>query len=349
MNKRIQNILMFIIGIGLLGTACKKDEPKETRVPVVPRVRTAAVEKRELSRPIHTYGRLASKKEMRLSFKIGGILQTIAVKEGQRVKKGQILARLNLTEIRSQVEQARSASEKAQRDLDRVKDLYQEKAATLEQYQNSQTYAEVTRLQLQAAEFNLRHAVIQAPSEGRILKRLMEENEMTGPGTPVFYFGSLDRDWIIRVGVSDRDLVRLSPGDSAEVTFDAYPQSIFTAEVSEIVESADPMTGTYEVELTLPADDKKLVSGFVARVVLVPSVKKPYDVIPVEALAEADDMSGLVFVFDPDSSTVSRRAVIIAYLFDQYVAVSGGLVDTDLVVLAGNSVLKDGQKVEIDR
>ncbi|MBU4330524.1 MAG: efflux RND transporter periplasmic adaptor subunit [Acidobacteria bacterium] len=341
--------MVLLLGMGLLLTACRTEEKAEDKIRTVPRVKTVRVEIRELSKPIHTYGRVASKKEIRLSFKIGGIIQTIAVEEGQTVKKGRILARLNLAEIRSQVEQARSSAEKAGRDLERIKSLYEEKAATLEQYQNTQTYARVAQSQLQAAEFNLRHAEIRAPSDGRILKRLMEENEMTGPGSPVFFFASLDRDWIIRVGVSDRDLVRLTLGDEAVVTFDAYPESTFKAEVSEIVESADPMTGTYEVELRLAAADKKLVSGFIAEVVLSPSATRLFSLIPVEALVRAEGVSGRVFTVDPDSGIVAGRTVTIAFLFDRFAAVSEGLEGTPLVVTDGASTLTDGQMVEIVR
>ena len=79
----------------------------------------------------------------------------------------------------------------------------------------------------------------------------MEENEMAGPGYPVFLFGSTAGNWIVRINVTDRDRVRLHAGDTAVIRLDAFPGESFPAEVSELANAADPYTGTFEVELML--------------------------------------------------------------------------------------------------
>jgi len=254
---------------------------------------------------------------MKLSFKISGIIRKIYADEGMSVRKGQILAMLDLSEINSQVKQAQSAFEKARRDLERVESLYQKKAATLEQYQNVQTAFQVAQSRLNAAEFNLRYSEIRAPSRGRILKRLMEENELAGAGMPVFFFASTEQDWIVRVGVSDRDLVRLRLDDPALVAFDAYPGEKFKAKVTEIVESADQMTGTYEVELKVDPAGKRLVSGFVAKVDIIPSLERTYYVIPIEALVEGNGRSGYVFAVDTGEANVQLGTAADANVYAQ--------------------------------
>jgi RND family efflux transporter MFP subunit len=305
------------------------------------------VENTELSQNIHTHGRISSKKEIKLSFKIGGIIRNIAVDEGQAVIKGQLLARLDLSEIRSQVLQAQSAYEKVERDLKRAEDLYKDKAVTLEQLQNVQTLHQVAQSQLQAAEFNLRYSEIHAPSEGRILRRLMEENELVAAGMPIFFFASTDRDWIVRAGVSDKDLVRLRLNDPAVLRFDAYPDAEFQANVSEIVESADPMTGTYEVELKVDAKGQKLVSGFIAQVDISPSSVRMYTIIPIEALVEAEGQQGFVFTVDEATQKAKKVPIKIGFLFEDKVAVDSGLEDIALVVSEGASNLLEGTEVKI--
>jgi RND family efflux transporter MFP subunit len=300
-----------------------------------------------MSKPIHTHGRVSPKKEIKLSFKIGGIIRNIYADEGQAVKKGQLLARLDLSEIQSQVQQARSAFEKAQRDLERAEDLHKEKAVTLEQLQNVKTAFDVAQSQLNAAEFNLRYAEIHAPSEGRILRRLMEENEMVSAGMPIFFFASTTGDWIVRAGVSDRDLVRLRLDDPAMVRFDAYPEEKFQAAVSEIVESADPMTGTYEVELKVEAENKKLVSGFVAQVDISPTEKKTYAVIPVQAMVDAEGRKAFVFTVDESTNRAKRIPMTIGFLFEDKVAVASGLEGISHVVTEGAPYLIEGTAVEI--
>jgi multidrug efflux system membrane fusion protein len=347
-TMKIKIYLLILVGFILLMTwiSCRQEEEQPERTEVI-HVKTAPVEQREMSQNVRTHGRIASKKEIKLSFKINGIISNIYVDEGQSVKKGQLLARLDLSEIESQVRQARSAFEKVQRDLKRAEDLHKEKAVTLEQLQNIQTAHQVAESQLEVVEFNLRYSEIHAPSKGRILRRLMEENEMVSAGMPIFFFASTERDWIVRAGVSDRDLVRLRLNDPAQLEFDAYPGETFQASVSEIAESADPMTGTYEVELKVEKNDKKLVSGFVAQVNISPSSRRMYTIIPIEAMIEADGRQGFAFTVDESTSLAKRIPMTIGFLFEDKVAVSAGLEEISSVVTEGAPYLIDGIQVKI--
>jgi multidrug efflux system membrane fusion protein len=340
--------LFILMGFVLLvfEINCRQEEEQPQRTEVV-YVTTAPVEHKEMSQNIRTHGRISSKKEIKLSFKINGIIRNLYVDEGQAVKKGQLLARLDLSEIESQVRQARSGFEKVKRDLERAEDLYKEKAVTLEQLQNIQTARQVAKSQLEVAEFNLRYSEIHAPSKGQILRRLMEENEMVSAGMPIFFFASTDRDWILRAGVSDRDLVRLRLNDPAVLAFDAYPGETFRAHVSEIVESADPMTGTYEVELKVDATDKKLVSGFVAQVDISPSSTEMYTIIPIEAMVEAEGRQAFVFTVDESTNRAKRIPMTVGFLFEDKVAVASGLEDIAFVVTEGAPYLIEGTQVEI--
>lgn len=346
MKTRI--FLFIIVGLALtlfwINCRQENEEPKKDEVVYV---ELAQIDNKEMSQSIHTHGRISSKKEIKLSFKINGIIRDIYVDEGQAVKKGRLLARLDLSEIESQVRQAQSAFDKAQRDLQRAEDLYKEKAVTLEQLQNIQTAHQVALSQLQAAEFNLRYSEIHAPSKGRILRRLMEENEMVSAGMPIFFFASTERDWIIRAGVSDRDLIRLRLNDPAVVKFDAYPEETFQAHVSEIVESADPMTGTYEVELKVHSKDKKLVSGFVAQVDISPSAKQMYTIIPIEAMVEAEGQQGFIFTVDDTAQKAKKIPMTIGFLFEDKVAVISGLEGISQVVTEGAPYLIEGTQVKI--
>jgi RND family efflux transporter MFP subunit len=175
----------------------------------------------------------------------------------------------------------------------------------------------------------------------------MEENEMVSAGMPIFFFASTEKDWIVRAGVSDRDLVRLRLNDPAVLQFDAYPGETFQARVSEIAESSDPLTGTYEIELKVDATDKKLVSGFVAQVDISPSSKERYAIIPIEAMVEADGRQGFVYTVDTSTNQAIRIPITIGFLFEDKVAVAAGLDEIAFVVTEGAPYLIEGTKVEI--
>jgi len=347
--KKTIKMAFLLLSISMIAsfTSCSKNQQEQElkKTPVV----LVKVEKQELAKPLYSYGYLASKKEVKLSFKTGGIIKKIMAEEGQSVRSGQLLAVLALDEIDSQVRMARSGYEKAKRDLERVKNLYQDRAATLEQYQDVQTAFQVAESQLKAAEFNLRYSEIRAPSPGRILKRLMEENELIAPGMPVFLFGAsaAEKDWIVRVGVSDRDLVRLQLGNPANLSFDAYPGEKFTAVVTEIAEAPDPKTGTYEVELTLNPGEKKLMSGLVARVDIFPADRKPYFVIPLHCLVKAEGDNGYVFTLDQQHQVARQVPVVIGFIFEDKVALLSGLENVNQVVSEGAPYLVEGARVEV--
>ena len=338
----MKTILVPMMAI-LLSCQSRTDEiPVERPIPV----RIAAVERKKISQPIHTGGRLASPSEMKLSFKIGGIIDRIHVDEGRGVKKGQVLAILKLDEIRAQAALAKAGFEKAERDFQRVKNLHADNVATLEQLQDAETGMNAARAQLDIAEFNLEHAVITAPGDGRILRRLAEENELIAAGHPVFMLGVTDKDWVVRVGVTDRDIIRVSVGDSARVRFDAYPGVSFPAVVGETAGAPDPMNGTFEVELTIKRSGRRLISGMIAKTEIYPRATDTYSVVPFESLIEADGSRAYVFIPSSDG-TVRKNIVDIAFLTGTLAVVKSGLGESQSVVTQGAAYLRDGMRIEI--
>jgi len=343
----------FLLGLGLILIAtglmsCNRDVGAESNsAEPIPNVFVAPIEKRDQPLPIRTSGRLSSKAEVRLSFKIGGIIERLYVDEGRSVRKGGILARLNLAEIDAQVVQATSALEKAQRDFNRVEGLFKDSVATLEQFQDAQTGVDIAEANVRIAEFNRKHAEIKAPSSGRILRRMAEQDELVSPGQPVFVFGSSQTGWVARVGLADRDIVKLALGDSAKLVFDAYPEQVFNGWVTEVADAADPMSSTFEVEVAIEDPGNLLKSGFIARVDLFPSSGDSYFYIPVEALVEGNDREGIVYVYDEENHEAKKVAIQISRLLDSEIAVSGGLEEYDQVVTDGASFLQGDGPVQV--
>lgn len=341
--------IILILSLSLwIGSGCKSNQEKVTESEKI-WVQTAPVVSQSVQIPVHTSGKLALAKEIKLAFKTGGIIQSIAAVEGAIVNSGTVLAKLDLSEIDAQVAQARSGMEKAQRDFYRVQRLYTDSVATFEQLQNASTYLNIARSQLTIAELNQKHSVIRAPARGKVLKQLAEVKEMIGPGTPIFLFGSLEGNWLVRVGVTDRDFLRLTVGDSATVSFDVYPAKLFSGQISQITGTANPMTGTFEIEVAIKPENYRLVSGLVAKVTLFPAQSETLALIPIEALVAADADSGFVFIPDAQGEIAQRLAIKIAYILENSVAVSAGLENIPAVITEGSSYLVDGTAIQIIR
>lgn len=340
--ERTKFIILFFL---VLTAGCRQNveiSPKEE----ITRVRVVKITPESASVSIHSNGILASAEELKLSFKTGGIVASVKVNEGDNVEKGDILAELNLSEINANVNLARNGYEKALRDWTRAKSLYGDTVATLEQFQNATTAMNVAKSNLEIAAFNLTHSTIKAPGDGIVLKQLVKENELVAAGYPVFLFGAKGKFWKVKTGISDRDVVRVNPGDSAVVIFDAWPGVKFPAIVDRVSEMADPMTGTYETELRLDGKGYRLSSGFVAGVDIFPAHKQDLTLIPVGAVVEAEGEQGFV-CYITDSGTVKKTGVDIVTISGSDVAVKGIPEGISEIITEGAAYVKEGMKVEI--
>ncbi len=345
-RARIALLPLSFAALTLAAAACARGGAEPAPVKQAVAVRTAAVTTERLAPLVVATGVLGAKEEIPLSFKIGGVVSRVLVDEGRAVRAGDTLAVLDLREIDAGVARARSAADKADRDLARARRLYADSVATLEQLQNAGTGASVAHAELESAAFNRRYAVIVAPSAGTILRRGAEAGQLVASGAPVVVLASRSRGAVLRAGLSDRDVVRVRPGDRAAVRFDALPDRVFGATVSEIAAAADPGTGTYRVELAVPGA-ADLASGLVGAVEIHPSAARSTPVIPVEALLEADGTRATVFALAEDGRHATRRAVSIGFLAGDRVAISAGLEGVRTVITDGAAYLDDGVAVTV--
>lgn len=340
----IKSILVLSVA-AITFAACSKSE--ETRLAEQSiKVETELVNERDVVEPVHSVGKVYAKEEVKLAFKTGGIIKEILVDEGQHVRKGQVLAILNLSEIEARVNQSQLSHEKAQRDYQRAYELYQDSVVTLEQLQNAQTQLEIVRSEMEIAQFNLKYSQIVAPSEGKVLKRLSGENEMISPGYPVFMFGSMANDWVVRANISESQIFRIQENDKAIIKLDAYPDKSISGVVSEIGNLADPYTGTYEIEISMHTPGLRMASGLFARFDISPQITNSYDVIPVDALVEANEKEGFVYKVTSSQSVV-REKVSIKNVKNNQLYVHSGLVQGDAVVTKGASYINSNSQIEI--
>ena len=342
--NRVASILLWSIAIA--GCARGRAAPPDARdkTPVAVRVGRAAFEL--VSRPVTATGTLGPKEEVPLSFKVGGVIAELRVDEGQSVRAGDTLALLDLSEIDAAVVRARSAADKAERDLIRAQRLYGDSVATLEQAQNAETGRDVARAELETAAFNRRYAIIVAPASGVILKRTAEPGELVQAGVPILKLGSHARGVVVRAGLADRDVVRVRLGDRALVRFDAFPDRAFDGTVTELAGASDPMTGTYDVEVTVPAASR-LASGLVGQLEIRPAATHTVALIPIESLLEADGLHATVFAVSADGQHAERRSVTIAFVTGDRVAVMSGLEGVTTVVTDGAGYLDDGATLRV--
>lgn len=348
--KRFINPLAVVL-LAWVVAACADNRASEMQVDKnIVAVRLDTVRSERVARPVRTSGLVASETEGTLSFKTGGIVSVLYVKGGDRVKQGQLLASLNLTEIQAQVVQAKNGLEKATRDLERFRGLLADSAATLEQYQNINTVYENARETYRIATYNLENSQIRAGFDGVVLRKWVNEGEMVGGGSPVFTLSARGpAQWVLKAGVSDKDWARLNIGDTARVSFDHLPDNQIAATLVRLAQGADPANGTYQAELRLAADKEQLLAnGLVGSVVIYPSKTRQVELVPIESIIEGNGSQAFVYVPDKGNK-VKKLPVKVAYFEGEHVAISSGLESTKLVVSAGSAYLNEESAIMVIR
>ena len=345
MSTPTPRLLLLALGAAITLASCGR-APQEAAVKPTPvRVEPATVG--PATPTIATNGIVATKDEMRLSFKVGGIIKSIRVQAGDEVKKGDTLAEIELAEVDSQVEQSRQMAEKARRDLERGERLYKDQVISLEQLQDLRTQGAMAQAQLQGAEFNRGYAVISAPRDGVVLRKLVDEREVVPAGQPVLLVGARDRGYIVRAALSDREVVQLKLGDPAEIRMDAYPHQVIGGSVVEVGGAADERSGMFPIEVRFDSTPTTLASGLVAKLNLyaAPARASQLTYVPIAAVVEGDGDRASVFVVEGDH--VKRRPVRVAFLAAQSVAIADGLKPGEHVVTDGALYLQDNERIEI--
>ena len=338
---------VIVVGTLAMGgcSAPATDTPAAT--PAATPVRLAQATRGPALPPLAADGVVAHEDEVRLSFKVGGVLRRIEVEEGQAVRRGQVLAVIDLAEVGAQATQAREAAAKAARDLARGERLHAEDVISTTQLEDLRTQDAVARAALAAASFNLGQSTIVAPNDGVVLRRLAEEREAVGAGTPVLVFGARDTGFVLRIALADRDVVNVARGDRATVVVDAHPGREMPARVDEVSAAADPRSGLFPVELALEPGALRLASGMLARARIAPAASGAAQLayVPVGAVVEGNGRRAAVYV--PSGDTVRRREVEVAFLVPGQVALAAGIEAGETVVTDGALYLGDGDRVRV--
>lgn len=338
MNKFCNSTLMLVSSIIAFSCTETTDEHKTTALSAPISVTTTTVNSITYSEEVRTTGRLVYKNEYKMSFKTAGIIEEVYVKEGQKVKSGEVLASVKLDEIEAKTSQAEIALNKAKRDYARTKSLYADSVATLEQLENAESFLKSAEHDLQAAKFNLNQSKIVAPANGIIQKILVKENEITGAGNPIIIFGAEDQGKVLIVNISDVDATKINEQDKAIINFDAWHETNFHGRIIEVEGMASPTTGTYEMKILIDDSDNKLMPGFIGTATITSSKVNQWIDLPIESLVNANSKTGTVYMVKNEIAI--KQVVRFEKILNDKLLISSGLTKGDNIVVEGLGKLK---------
>jgi len=350
MNK-IKTSSLLLLATAILFSACSNKQKKAGTAifsnETIP-VKTMQVERLEASSSIVSTGLLSTVNEARYSFKIGGVVESINVDEGEFFKKGQLLATLKITEIDAQLSQANLGYEKARRDFTRANNLYRDSVATLEQLQNAKTGLDIAQKTIDGVAFNKKYAYIYAGADGFVTKKIVNQGEVVNGGMPVLAINetSGSSDWVLKLGVTDKEWAAIETGNEATVVLDAFPDKTFTANVFRKSQAAEIGSGTFEVEVKIALGTTKPAVGMFGKATINIGNKNILPTIPYDALLEADGSNAFVFI-PTENSRVKKIPVVIERFNNKEVFIKSGLEDIATVVVSNCAFLNEKSIITI--
>lgn len=344
---KTQFIYTGIIAISIFSSCGNKQERTIDQTPIV---ETITPVQSKIKTIIASSGTISNSEEIVLSFKTGGMVESVNAEEGQYVRKGQILARLNTTELDVQLEQSKLNVEKLKRDEYRLSQLVKDTVATLEQLQNVQTALSSGQQQLRSLEFNRQQASLSAPESGFVLKRQVNPGEFKTPGAAVFIIGSNSNSkvgkWTFKISVSDKDRVKLTTvGQQTVITLDVMPDREFEGTIIKLSSVPDAKTGTYDCYVSFDPQGENVVYGLSGKLNISHESEQSFTEIPLETLVGADGNTAVIYMLNNDN-IVEKQTVSIRSINKQSVSLNEYLPADLRIITSGKNKVKVGEKAK---
>jgi RND family efflux transporter MFP subunit len=346
-------LVVLLIGLVALTGGCSQEA--EQAEEVVRPVKLMTVGSDDSGGEREYPGRVEAAEEVLMGFEVPGRIVELPVLEGQAVKAGALLARLDDRDYKAQLDSQIAQRNEARADFERNQALYERDAISLRDLEVVRRRYEVTEANLRQAEKAVSDTRLVAPFDGRVAGRLVENQENVQAKQSVVQF--LDDSTLeIKASVPETDFLKLRGiGSVSQMTellspvveISAAPGTLIPAYIKEMRNTADPMTRTYEVTLGFTSPEGMAVAlGMTAKIIAkMPTSADGRIVVPVSALTGDAEGNSLVFVFDESAGVVNARQVTVGEMTGGGIVILSGLEAGDRIAALGAKNLHEGMRI----
>lgn len=314
-----------------------------------PLVKTIIVKDTLFTHYIEIQGNVDTKENVVISPEYSGILTQLYVKAGQKVSKGQILARIDDGGMSAQLAQAETQLALAKTTFERQKNLWDQKIGSEIQFLQAKTSLESQQKVVTQIKSQLNKTNVVAPFSGTIDEVITEKGKVVAPGMELFRIVNLSNMYVT-ANVPENYITQLKLGATVDVYLNALGKS-YQGKVRQIGNYINPNNRTFGIEIALPNPDKLLRPNQVA-VLKIEDYKNPKSLLlPENILQESADGSKIIYVVNKietdNTAKVSQKKIEVGYTSGKFVEVKSGIEAGNIVVTDGAKSLRDGITVEI--
>jgi RND family efflux transporter MFP subunit len=360
MNVLAKKSVWIATAVLLTASGCEKEQPEI--VQQIRAIKTFTVTEVASGQTRKFAGQVYATDSSRLSFQVSGNVKKMLVKQGDQVKKGQILAvldkqpyRLDIKSAQAELQKARAEQTQARQEYRRQEALFKKgwvAKARLERVQRSRDSAasqvDYATSKLNLARRDLRLTDLLAPYDGTISRKHIDTFVEVKTGQSIYdieALGALE----VRFDVPETTISRVTVGMSVSVAFSSASVGPLQARITEVGSSAGT-ANAFPVKAGLTEPPSSVRSGMTAEttLLLADDGSKSTYLVPIAAIAPSDKPGeGFVFIFDSESKTIKRTPIKGKGATDNFAHIFEGVKAGDVVATAGVSFLRDGQKVKL--
>lgn len=349
--RRTTLLVVFLALAAMAGTGCTNeahsktaDTPTTGKALEEPaaRVRVQTVGLGRLTESIILRGTVQPVTDVTVSAEAAGRIESLSIEEGEPIKRGQVIARVDYDLQKAQRDQARAGYDLAVKTVERLKALRADDMASQQQLDQAETQVLTSRAALAIATAQLRKSVVTSPTSGLALRRFMDLGEFAAPGAPLVRI--VDYDTVrVSAQVAETDAARIRAGMPVTIRIDALGREI-TGQVQQLMPVADPKAKTFEVRIELPNPDHSILLGMAATVRIDAQRHDDVVIVQQDVVVESGEDRAVYVTTD---GLARRRPVVLGAIEGDRVVIREGLAPGESLVVEGQRALHDGQKVRI--
>ena len=332
-------IPMTIIALALC--ACQKSEPKQQEETISVKTEKAALG--ELTSATPYVGVVEEEQSTLVSFTGMATLKTLHAREGQTVRKGQLLATIDDTQARNALAAAKSALDQATDAHARMKTLHESNSLPEMKWVEIESKLQQAKASYDMCLKNVEDCSLYAPCNGVVGSKIMNVGETVLPSQPVLHILSIDRVKV-RVSIPEKEIATITPETATLIMPDALPGESFEGGKIEKGVSADAVSHTYDIRIALENPGHKLLPGMVAKVAMKDNAEERKITLPVKAVQQTTDKT--LFVWVEKDGKAQRRPITVGETSGNRIVIESGLQEGDNVIVEGYQKVGEGTPIK---
>ena len=288
-----------------------------------------------LTGSIQRTGTLAFKRTLNLSFKTNGYLKKLKIDEGDLFLNNQLLAALDLVELKAEKNAAYALLRQAKNDVQRISTLLAKNLSSEQTLELMKTKVHTSRAAYKIAYYNLEKAEIRSPFTGVVLKRFGELGELQLPGNTILQVAALDKNIVVRVALTGKEAAQVTVGKQVRVVLQSG--EVFSAAISKIAVVADPQSHLFMIEVLLPTIEfnNGAIAGQLAEVIIKITKNNLVYRIPIEALVAVNQQGKALLMIQTSETNkkITQYAFDILKLDNRYLYIPANNDSNSLLVI----------------